>query len=431
MRIYQLVPGSGGTFYCQNCLRDYALVRALRRMGHDVVVVPLYLPPLGFEEENHRAAPVFFGGINVYLKQRFALFQKAPRWIDRIFDSTPFLKLAASCGGSTSAAELGPMTLSMLQGRLGKHKKEFHRLVEWMKEHARPDIVHISNALLLGLAPEIKEALKVPIVCSLQDEKPWLEEMPEPYRQQAWDAIKRNIAFTSALVATSKWYADCMAGLLSLPRESIDVVYPGIKVDGAGPAELNFQSPVIGFLSRLSKSQGLGTLVDAFLELKQQQRFNSLRLRATGGCTSSDRQFLEQLHARLRSENCQDDVDFDSGFNESQRLDFLRGLSVMSVPVPRGEAFGLHLLEAMALGIPVVQPSIGAYPEIIEATGGGMLYDAAKPGALAANIESLLTNPSAAKAIGRQGCAAVTEKFSMERMAADMTAIYGRICPGT
>ncbi|MCK5114935.1 MAG: hypothetical protein KAR11_09265 [Phycisphaerae bacterium] len=45
MKIIQLTPGSGDNFYCENCLRDNFIVKALRQLGHDAVLVPLYLPP--------------------------------------------------------------------------------------------------------------------------------------------------------------------------------------------------------------------------------------------------------------------------------------------------------------------------------------------------------------------------------------------------
>ncbi|MDQ1257733.1 MAG: hypothetical protein QG656_2339, partial [Candidatus Hydrogenedentes bacterium] len=76
MKIFHLTPGSGGTFYCQNCYRDAALLRALRRRGHDVMMLPMYLPIFSDTDGASTHSPIFFGGINVYLQQRFRLFQK-------------------------------------------------------------------------------------------------------------------------------------------------------------------------------------------------------------------------------------------------------------------------------------------------------------------------------------------------------------------
>ena len=156
MKIVHIVPGSGGTFYCENCMRDNALVKALRRMGHDVVMVPLYLPMFADDPELSEDVPVFFGGINVYLQQKLALFRKTPRWLDRLADARWILELAARKAGTTRAAGLGDMTLSMLRGADGNQAKELDRLIKWLAENERPDIVHLSNALLIGLARRIR-----------------------------------------------------------------------------------------------------------------------------------------------------------------------------------------------------------------------------------------------------------------------------------
>ena len=44
MKIVNIVPGFGGTFYCGNCLRDSVFARTLKKVGHDVVVLRIYLP---------------------------------------------------------------------------------------------------------------------------------------------------------------------------------------------------------------------------------------------------------------------------------------------------------------------------------------------------------------------------------------------------
>ena len=427
MKICQLVPGSGGTFYCQNCLRDLALVRALRRQGHDVIMLPLYLPPAGDGADVRQETPIFFGGINVWLQEHFPMFRKTPRWIDRLFDASWMLKQAAAREGSTNAAELGPMTLSMLEGRKGNQKKEFERLVAWLDGHERPDIIHISNALLLGLALEIKRALGVPIVCSLQDEEPWVDTMHDPFSQRCWETMTSNAACVDLFLATSAWYAGRMSARMNIPRERITVILLGVEMDGVVPAKLDFDPPVIGFLSRLSESQGFGVLVDAFIELKQDPALKNLRLRATGGCTDADRPLVKSIRAKLRASGIEESVEFLSDFREPQRREFLRSLSVLSVPAPQGEAAGIELLEAMAHGVPVVQPRVGSYPEIIAATGGGLLYDQEEPGALAAALRSLLCNPEQARALGQRGRAAVAEQFTIDRVARNTVAAYASV----
>ena len=424
MRILHLIPGSGGTFYCQNCVRDRALVRALRRAGHDVVMVPLYLPMFGEEGSVGAKAPIFFGGVNMFLREKLPLFRRMPHWMDQLLDSPWVLRQAAAREQSTNPADLGPMTLSMLRGRRGNQQKEFDRFLEWLKVQDRPDIIHVSNALLLGFAPEIKEIVDAPIVCSLQDEEPWVNAMRAPYDQRVWAAIAEDAQCVSRFIATSAWYADRMTTCMGLAPERVSVVFPGIETGDVTPAALDFNPPVIGFLERLSRAQGFGLLVDAFMALKRMPAFKDLRMHATGGCTPADRQFHEDIHARLRCEGMDDAVEFLQEFQLAQRGEFLRSLSVLSVPVPGGEAFGLQLLEAMAHGVPVVQPAEGSYPEIINATGGGVLYDPQESGGLVHALQSLLENPEEARRLGRQGREAILAQFNMDRVVRDMIAVY-------
>ncbi len=424
MRILHLVPGSGGTFYCQNCVRDRALVRALRRAGHDVVMVPLYLPMFGEEGSVGAKAPIFFGGVNMYLREKVPLLRRMPQWMDRLLDAPWVLRQAAAREQSTNAADLGPMTLSMLRGRRGNQQKEFDRFLAWLAGQDKPDIIHVSNALLLGFAPEIRNITDVPIVCSLQDEEPWVNAMHPPYDRRCWEAISENAKCVSRFISTSAWYAGRMITRMNLPPDRVAVVFPGIETDNLPPAEPGFDPPVIGFLERLSRGQGLGLLVDAFIALKRQPQFGNLRLRATGGCTPADRRFRDEIHAKLRGEGMDGAVEFLEEFQLAQRGEFLRSLSVLSVPVPGGEAFGLQLLEAMAQGVPVVQPAEGSYREIINATGGGVLYDPKTPDGLANALQSLLENPGEALRLGRRGREAIRTQFNMDRVVREMTGVY-------
>ena len=424
MRIVHMVPGSGGTFYCQNCMRDAALVKALRARGHDVIMVPLYLPLFTDTADLATGAPVFFGGVNVYLQQRFGVFRKTPRWLDRLLDATWVLRRAARHEGSTSAAGLGPMTLSMLDGPKGNQQKELERLVDWMRDHERPDVIHISNALLLGLVGELKRTIEAPIVCSLQDEDTWIDAMKAPYDRLCWDAMADRASDVATFVAVSEWYAERMCERMGMGRDRITVVPLGIDLDGIEPAPLQFDPPVIGYLSRMSESQGFGLLVDAFIELKQNPRLSDLQLKATGGITGADKAFVAGLEKKLERHGMRADVEFLPDFEKSKRHDFLRSISVLSVPVVHGEAFGTFILESLAFGVPVVQPNAGAFPEIINDTGGGLVYDVDEKNGLVRALRELLLDPARATEFGQKGRAAVSARYGIDRMADDMLAVY-------
>ena len=417
MKILQIIPGSGNTFYCENCLRDDGLVRTLGAMGHDAAGLPLYLPLMSDEPEALDDAPVFFGGINVYLQQKFGLFRRTPRWIDRLFDSPRLLRWAARRSGMTRATDLGETMLSMLRGEHGRQVKELERLVDYLVAHDPPDVVCLSNALLLGLAERIQQALRVPVVCMLQDEDAFVDALPEALREQVWSVLGERAGQADAFVAVSRYYADVMRRRLALPADRVHVVHTGIAVDRwparAGPPE----APTIGYLSRLCPAKGLDLLVEAFEALRAGGAPEGLKLRVAGGWTDGDLPFIDGVRRRLSEAHLADDVELLGNLDADDRRAFLGGLSVLSVPTRAGEAFGLYVVEALACGVPVVLPRHGSFVELVETTGGGLLVEPNDPAALADAIGQLLADPARAAALGAAGRRAVAEKFSAEGMA--------------
>jgi glycosyltransferase involved in cell wall biosynthesis len=427
MRVVKVVPGSGGTFYCENCMRDLATIKALKRAGAHVVMVPMYLPMYADDPDVARDVPVFFGGINAYLQQRFGLFRRTPRWLDRLFDSRPMLRLAARMEGSTKAAGLGEMTLSMIRGEEGNQAKELERLADWLGGQERPDVIHLSTVMLVGLARRLKAATGAPVVCSVQDEDVWIDKLDAPYNERCWDALAERGRDVARFIAVSDYYGDVMRRRLRVEADRFRTVHIGMDLDGYRPAPLTFDPPVIGYLSKLTPSLGLGDLVEAFIELKRRPGLERLRLRAMGGIVGADRRYVEGLRKRLTSLGLAGDAEFLPEVDRESRIRFLESLSVLSVPIPGGEAFGMFLVEAWAGGLPVVQPRAGAFPELVERTGGGMLYDPHAPGALTAALESLLRDPERARRLGRAGQGAAAGQFRLEHMAANLLKVYGSV----
>jgi glycosyltransferase involved in cell wall biosynthesis len=425
MRIVQLTPGSGDSFYCENCLRDAALVGAMRKLGHDVLLVPMYLPLQNGQMEAFSNAPIFFGGINVYLQQKWGLFRKTPRWIDRLFDRPWLLRLVARRAKMTNAKDLGEATISMLRGEEGRQVKELDRLVEWLgARENRPDIVCLSNALLAGLARCLKARLGVPIVSLLQDEDEFLDGLPSPYAKQAWEIIIGRSSDIDGFIAVSKYYAKVMQERLKLDTGRVYVVYTGISLDGYGQLRSAPQTPTIGYLSRICPRKGLDTLVDAFVILREDEKLKNAKLRIAGGSSGNDEPFINLIRQRLDSHGLSGDVDFVPDFGRDSRLDFLEGLSVLSVPEKRPASYGLYVLEALAAGVPVVQPANGVFPELLEMTGGGVLCEPNSAPALASAIKPLLLDANYAQHLAKQGRDAVFKKFNVEQTAAELVRIY-------
>src|SRR5262252_1925515 len=262
--------------YCGNCLRDNTLVQALRRLGHEVLMVPLYLPLTLDEPDQSSDTPIFFSGINVYMEQKSALFRRAPEWLHRALAARPLLKWAAGRAAKTRAADLGELTLSMLRGADGNQARELDELILWLKTRPRPDVIFLSNVLLLGLARKLRNELGSPIVCMLQGEDYFLDGLSEPYRENCWRLLGQLSADVEQFVALSRYFAERMRERMGLLSERVQVVYNGIALDGyeaATPenplAEANANGSTLGYFARMCREKGLDILVEAFIELRK------------------------------------------------------------------------------------------------------------------------------------------------------------------
>lgn len=426
MRIVQITAGTGD-FYCGSCIRDNALVLELRRRGHDAVLVPLYLPSMIDIPDASEGTPLFFGGINVYLQQKAALFRKTPRWLDRLLDSTALLRLATRAAGMTSAKELGELTLSMLQGEEGKQVKELERMAAWLKQSTSPDIICLSNALLAGSVHRLKSVLGAPVVCVLQGEDWFLDGLPEPERTQAWELLAERCRDIDAFISVSHYFARVMVDRLNLPKDKVYVIHNGIDQTGFFPADQPPNPPVLGYLARLSPEKGLAALAEAYIHLKHKLHHSDLRMHVAGTMNHTHKPFVARIQKRLEEAGVFGDVELAPNLTRKEKQIFLRRLSVFSVPAEYGEAFGLYILEALASGVPVVQPNHGAFPELIEATGGGILSVRDDPVSLAQSIDRLLRNPDEASRLGQSGMKAVTERFSLGRMADQVLDLFQRM----
>jgi len=434
MKIVQIIPGVGGAYYCQNCMRDRELVMKLRAMGHDVVMAPMYLPVFSEGEDIARDVPVFYGAVGVYLSQYLPSLSNAPRWMKRLIDSRRLLSWIAHKSGTTRASGLEGMTLSVLNGENGGQKKELDRLVSWLVKEGKPDIVHLSNALLLGLAGRIKEELGVPLVCTLQDEDSWIDSMEPRAAGQAWDLIAEKSADICAFTPVSDYYSRLIQERLKCGPERFHVVPIGIDTDGYVESTSTADQLSIGYLSKMTSSLGLGVLADAFIMLKEKGSLKNLKLKVMGGQTPDDEPFLKDLRQKLGLKGVAGDVEFFEGFDRKDRIEFLKSLSVMSVPMSNPEAFGMFILEALACGVPVVQPGIGAFPEIIKITGGGICYEPNDAVTLAGTIKKLLLDRQRARQMGQAGRKVVLEEFCIEKTAGKMLEVYreclkGRVKP--
>ena len=424
MRIVHLTPGTG-SFHCGSCLRDHALIKALRAMGHDALMAPLYLPLVTDGDVTNPEQPVRVGGVGLYLQQKFPWFRFFPRFVHRWLDSTRLLRWASKRIGMTSARDLGEMTVGSLEGEQGRQWPEWQKLVEWIVDEAKPEVVSLSNSLLIGLAPALKKA-GLPVVCSLQGEDGFLDTLVEPYRTRAWELMQVNAQSVTCFIAPSRFYANVMAEKLAAKPEQMAVVMNGLDFRAYRGEKREPQVPTIGFLARMIHGKGLTTLIEAFIELKKRNRVPGLRLRVGGASTPSDEPYLKMLRDKLAAAGVADSVTWEPNLTFGEKVAFLHSITVFSVPATCGEAFGLYMIEAQGCGVPVVQPRHGAFPELLDTTQGGVLVEPDDVGSLADGLESLVMDEVKRKLLAEAATRNTEAEFSAQRMAESFAQLLSR-----
>ncbi len=416
MRLVQLTPGAGG-MYCGNCLRDNALVAALRRQGHAVTLLPFYLPLKTDERDESRGAPVFMGGINVYLSQRVPGFRYLPTWLHRWLDRPGLLRLVGTRAAQTRPDQVGDLTVSMLRGEMGNQAREVDEVVAWLARHERPEVVSLSNALLVGLVRRLKRDVGARVCVTLQGEDYFLDALGAKHRKAAWELVAERLSEADVIVSPSRYYAEQMARRTGLSIDRIQIVPNGLTLEGWRVAEAAPKPPVLGFLARMCPDKGLDRLVDSYVWLRKEGRVPGLQLRIGGGLGPGDAAYVEEQKRKLDAAGVLGDVEFHPNLEHGAKQAFYRSLSVLSVPAHYGEAFGLYLIEAMAAGVPVVQPRTGAFPEIVGESGAGLIREANDPVDLARGIEQVLLDRELAGRLGRAGRAAVERLYNSDAAA--------------
>ncbi|MBL9146978.1 MAG: glycosyltransferase family 4 protein [Verrucomicrobiaceae bacterium] len=423
MRIVHLTPGTG-SFHCGSCLRDNALIKALRVRKHDAIMVPLYLPLVTDNLAANPEIDIQVGGVSLYLAQKMPWTRHLPRFIHRWLNSPDRLRNASKKMGMTAAATLGEMTLGSLQGKDSTQWSEWQRLIDWLKTQPKPDVISLSNSLLCGLVPALAEEFPgAKIVVSLQGEDSFLDTLPEPYKEQCWDALRAIARKVTLFVSPSQFYADLINKRLGLDGSQMRVVPNGMDLHSFPTADPDPNFPTIGYFARMIHGKGLTMVVDAFIALAKKGTVPRLKLRIGGAYTAADEEYVNGLKQKIADAGLTQRVEWLPNVSFNEKVRFFRELSVFSVPATYGEAFGLYVIEAMASGVPVVQPDHGAFPEIIAATKGGVLCKPDDLDSLTSALEDLLIDHNKRDQLANDGIPRVRDEYSATKMAERFEAI--------
>lgn len=431
MRILSFTAGAAN-MYCGSCLRDNALARALLERGHDVTLQPVYTPTRT-DEQNVSTGRVFFGGVSVYLEQYVPLFRRSPWLLDRLWDSAAFLRLVSKRAIQVDPSALGALTISTLLGNRGFQRKEIEKLVHWLRDEPPFDVINLPNALLISLAEPIRRSTGRPVCVTLQGEDLFLEGLPDAYRDRALELIRQQVQHVDLFIAVSEYYRGFMADYLRIPADRIRVVPLGVSTTDFVP-RTRARTPndpfVIGYLARVAPEKSLHLLAEAYRELRRERGIEPLRLEVAGYLAPEHQPYLEEIRLKLRRWGLEGEFRYHGAIDRAQKTAFLGSIDVLSVPSSYVEPKGLYVLEAMASGVPVVQPQHGAFVEMIGKTSGGLLARPDDPSSFADALMAIRDRPGQAREMGLSGAAGVRRHYSVEAMADRMIEVYSELVEG-
>ncbi len=395
-------------------------------------MLPTYLPHFLDENPATQELPIFFGGINVYLQHKSPIFRHTPAWLDKLLNSKWLLRKAAAKSGMTSSKDLGEITLSTFRGEDGPLVKEVRKVVDWFHEYESPDVILLSTIMLAGIGKVLRRELNIPVLGFLQGEDSFLDSLLPEYKNRAWKLLKDDVFELDGCIAPSKYFGKFMSERLEIKDGKLFHHPNGITMEGFSPSGLSNGPPTIGFLARLCPIKGLDLLIDAFISLSRSGKYPGLRLAIAGGMTEEDIPFVEEQKSKIEKAGLVDFTVFQPNLKRDQKINFLKGLDIFSVPSRYPEAFGLYVIEALATGVPVALPNLGAFSEIINETNGGTIYPLDQSEGLVKALGYLLDNPEKAIQMGLQGRQSVVKKYSNDQLAQSLVDnILAPICSKT
>jgi glycosyltransferase involved in cell wall biosynthesis len=374
-KIAYLTAGAAGMF-CGSCLHDNALAKELISLGHDCLLIPVYTP-IRTDDSDVSIDRVFMGGVNVYLQQKLPWLAYTPKWLDSFLNQPWIIRALTKNAGKTSPKLLGPLTLSMLRGTRGRQRKEFLRMLDWLQADIQPDVVILTNLLIGGGIPDLRRRLDARIWVTLQGDDIFIDSLLPRHRVGVIEAMRGLVPLVEGFIVHSHSYGTKMQELLAIPAEKVHVVPLGIPTHDflANPELAHYSHPskeksaanppfTIGYFARMAPEKGLHRLVDAFVELGRQPNFSHVRLKMAGWMGPQHESYWNEQLAKLQIPELEGRWEYVGSIDRKEKKAFLQSVDLFCVPTVYEEPKALFLLEAIASGVPYLQPAHGAFPEI-------------------------------------------------------------------
>ncbi|WP_286178217.1 glycosyltransferase family 4 protein [Rhodopirellula sp. JC639] len=427
MKVVYLTAGAAGMF-CGSCMHDNAIARAMAAIGVDCVLQPVYTP-IRTDEESIADSRVFLGGIHVYLLQQMPWLRFLPRPLRGLLDFPPLIRWATRRAGGVDPAKLGALSISMLRGAGGNQAQEFKRLTDWIADELKPEAVILTNLLIGGGLPSLRERLPdAKLMVMLQGDDIFLDHLPQSARSAAIELCTDLVRHVDHFCVHSQFYAQKMGALFEIPDEKI-VVTP-LSID-LSPFSTNDRPPRpsdsefrLGYLARIAPEKGLHRLVEAFERIAAVDP--GVTLHAAGWLGNGNEPYLRSIEKRLRDAGLADRFTYHGSPDLAGKARFLRDIDLLSVPTEYEDPKGLFVLESLAAGTPVVMPDHGAFGELVRSTGGGVLVPPDSIDALSAAIEELKADPNRRRELAEAGRRGVEQKHSIAAAAQGLVDLIGR-----
>ncbi|MEI6162951.1 MAG: glycosyltransferase family 4 protein [Planctomycetota bacterium] len=437
MRIVHITAGAGGRL-CGSCLHDNALVRSLRQAGRDAILVSAYVPTTT-DEENVSESKVVLGGINVWLQQYIPLFRKTPAFLDRLFDLPVLVSWLSARTGNARPVDLGAITISSLKGEQGYQRKEVEKLATWLKEEIQPDVIHLSNVLLVGLAERLKEVTGAGIVTSLSGEDLFIEQLPRTDYELVRKLLRERSAHVDRFVALNEYFANFMSEYLSVSRSCIDVVHHGVDREGFSEhapdlmarRESRPGTVVIGYLARVCQEKGLLQLIRAVSDVASRPGCGTIKLLAAGAEIPAENPYLQRCLQTANSCGLGDRFEWLGQIDRKRKIELLHSIDLFALPTQYAESKGISAIEALVAGVPVVAPKHGAFPELLDHGQAGLLHTPHDEKDLANTIFTLVADAQLSQLLGAHGHALASRRNSPLAMVSGHDAIYSQVCRRT
>jgi glycosyltransferase involved in cell wall biosynthesis len=240
--------------------------------------------------------------------------------------------------------------------------------------------------------------------------------LPE-YRERALALIRGDVRHVDLFLAVSDYCARFMGEWLAIPPNRMAVVPLGINMQGyemAVPARDIF---TVGYFARVAPEKGLHVLADAYVRFRAKTGRAAVQLRAAGYTSPGPSPYLDQVRRIFATAGLEHEFTYEGELDRTAKISFLQKLDLLSVPATYDEPKGMFLIEAMAAGVPVVQPNRGAFTEVIERTGGGLLVGVDDPQSLADGLFEMWSDRSRLRSIGARAFNGVRRHYTIAQSA--------------